>query len=117
MTETVDQRAERLLRVAFDLAVRIRDEHPDAAARPLDALDRTELRDLACLLAGLVDVSRTVRELVWWADQTDVPRAPWGGGCGTTQAYRRHVARGEDPDVGCTVAYRRAELARKSEAA
>jgi electron transfer flavoprotein alpha/beta subunit len=41
MTETADERAERLLAVGLDVAVQIRDDDPEAVARLLQALDRT----------------------------------------------------------------------------
>lgn len=116
-TETRDQRAERLLRLGLDLAVRIRDEDPATARRALDGLDHTELTDLAVLMAACVDVTRPVRDVVWWTDQplTRLPtavrhdRQP----CGTPAAYRRHLSHNEDPDLACEVAYRRSETARK----
>ena len=114
--ETDDQRAERLLRIALDVAVRIREEPPDAVVREFDGLDRGELRDLA-LASACIDVSRPVSDVVWWSDLDQVPRHRIGPNqlapCGTRAAYRRHRARGEPVDVACEVAYLGEEAERK----
>lgn len=69
MTETPDQRAERLLGIGLDIAARIRDEHPADVARALGHLDQAQLRDLALLLAACVDVDQPRRRLLaWWND-------------------------------------------------
>jgi hypothetical protein len=74
--ETQDARAERLLAVGIDVAVRIRDEDPVDVARTLDRLDRAELRDLAVLLAACVDIARPVSTLLAWWGQPPAPPPP-----------------------------------------
>lgn len=105
--ETEDQRAERLLRIGLDMAVRIREEPPDAVARTMHGLDQGELRDLALLMAACVDVGRPVREVVWWTELDRMPPRPRHiQPCGTHAAYNRHRAKGEPVDLACEVAER-----------
>lgn len=119
--ETEDQRAARLLRIAMDVAVRIREEAPDAVAREFGGLDYQELRDLALLASACIDVQRPYSDVVWWAEVDRPPvkhRVKPGGQlnlrpCGTRAAYRRHLAHGEKPDLACELAYRREESERK----
>lgn len=105
--ETADERAERLLRIALSVAVRIRDEPADAAARELDGLDARELRDLAVLASACIDVSLPLSKLTWWADMDRLP-APSRAvrPCGTHTAFNRHKARGETPCAACQIAER-----------
>lgn len=119
MDSLADARAEQLLRLGLDLAVRLRDEDPAAARRALDGLDRGDLLDLATLLAACVDITRPVSDVIWWTDQPPARlpttrRTPQP--CGTPAAYRRHRVHGEQPDLACESAYRRYEVARKRQA-
>jgi hypothetical protein len=92
MTETPDERAERLLAVGLDVAVQIRDDDPEAVARLLQALDRT---DLVMLLAAGLDINVPVTMLYGWLGLGDPQR------CGTQRAVSRHRRRGEKLDVAC----------------
>lgn len=122
-THVDDERAALLLRLGLDAAVRIRDGEAAEVRQAFDAMPHTELRDIAVLLAGCVDVSRPVSELVWWtAEPVELlPRLPAGSPvmqpCGTPAAYRRHLVRGEPVDVACESAYLRYETERHREAA
>ena len=105
--ETDYQRAERLLRLGLDIAVRIREEDPNAVARAMYGLDYGELRDLALLMAACVDVNRPVGEVVWWTDLDRVPAEPRPHRpCGSHAAYNRHIANGEPVDIACELAER-----------
>jgi hypothetical protein len=95
VTETADERAERLLAVGLDVAVQIRDDDPEAVARLLQALDRTEMRDLVMVLAAAVDINVPVTMLYGWLGLGDPQR------CGTQRAVSRHRRRGEKLDVAC----------------
>lgn len=106
--ETDDQRAERLLRIAMDVAVRIREEPPEAVAREFGGLDYQELRDLALLAAACIPIDRPVSGVVWWTDLDRVPKAlRHRQPCGTHAAYNRHKARSEPVDLACEVAERK----------
>lgn len=116
--ETEDQRAERLLRIGFDVATRVHEEHVNEVVREFRGLDYGELRDLALLMAACVDVTRPVSEVVWWTAVDRMPIKPftkYNGlrPCGTRAAYRRHITRGEAPDLACELAFRREEIERK----
>jgi hypothetical protein len=114
--EQADARAGRLLHIGLDVAVRIRDEDPTSVARALDGLAPDELRDLAVLLAACVPTDKPLSDVVWWADDTRLPAALKLQPCGTSGAYKRHLRRGEEPDVACVLAYRKAETTRKRNA-
>lgn len=109
MTETPDERADRLIRIGLDVADRIRDEDPTAVARTLDSLDRTELRDLVILLGAAVDISAPVSMLFgWWHGRPRRLRP-----CGTPAAAKRHRARGEELCDECREAQRTWDRGRK----
>lgn len=109
MDETPDQRAERLLAVGLDLAVRLRDEDPAAARTALDGLDRSELGDVATLLAACVPVQVQRSALLgWWTHPRSEHRP-----CGTPAAARRHHARDEPLDPLCDVAVKERDRVRK----
>ena len=110
--EDHDRRAERLLRTALDVAVRVREEPPEAVAAELDQMPPDELRDALILAAACIQVDRPISELVWWAKLERFPMADRRG-CGTRQAWRRHRAHGEPADVACEIGYRREEMERK----
>lgn len=95
MSESADERADRLLAIGLDVAVELRDDDPEAVARLLQALDRTELRDLVMLLAAGIDVNVSVSMLYGWLGLGDPGR------CGTQRAVSRHRRRGEKLDVAC----------------
>jgi hypothetical protein len=66
MAETPDERAERLLHVGWDVAVRIRDEDPATVAAAVDGLAPHETRDLVILLAACVPVDQPAAQLLAW---------------------------------------------------
>lgn len=67
-----DAYAEQLAGIGLDLAVRIRDESPDDAARVLDGLTHRQLRDLAVVLAAHVPVDLPRSVLTgWWTHPPD----------------------------------------------
>lgn len=109
MSETADERADRLLAVGLDVAVQIRDDDPEAVARLLQALDRAELRDLVMLLAAAVDVDRRKSQLFRWYLATPRELRP----CGTPAAARRHQRSGEPLCDACREALQSAWRARK----
>lgn len=99
VSETPDERADRLVKIGLDVADRIRDEDPTAVARSLDGLDRTEMRDLVVLLAAAVDVSVGPSVLFGWfrphsyKANRDAGRDPSTGipcTCGLPQRNRIH---------------------------
>lgn len=113
MTTAVDELADRLAEVAVELAVRIRDDDPQANARWL----RTRLPNaddwfrLAFVLAAAVPDDRPWTDLTGWAAEftttetvpTPAParERPWLQSCGTRAAYRRHRRRGEQACQPC----------------
>lgn len=109
MDSSADARAEQLLRIGLDLAVRVRDEDPAHARAVLDELDRAELVDLATLLAACVPVQVPRSALLgWWTHPRDEPRP-----CGTPAAARRHRDRGEPLDPLCALASTEIDRLRK----
>lgn len=115
MSEADQARAERLLLLGLDTAVRIRDEEPADVLPALEGLSVEELHELVLTLARCVDVSLPASEIVWWRTLTSLPRASRTDAppCGTWQGYKRHVRANERPDLACEVAYRREERERK----
>ena len=65
-TETTGDRAERLVDVALQLAVVVHDEERDSVARHLAAIDPADRDALLVVMAGLIDVSRPVGDLLDW---------------------------------------------------
>jgi hypothetical protein len=111
MTETADERAERLLAVGLDVAVQIRDDDPEAVARLLQALDRTEMRDLVMVLAAAVDINVSRRILFgWWNGQPRELRP-----CGTPGGAGRHRYRNEPLCDPCREAQREYDRVRARE--
>jgi hypothetical protein len=109
MAETLDERAERLVNIGLDVAVRIRDENPDDVARTLDGLDATELRDMVVLLGAAIDVGVSHSVLYgWWTGRTRELRP-----CGTHAAAQRHRTRGEPLCGECRDAEREYDRVRK----
>lgn len=109
MDSLADSRAEQLLRLGLDLAVRLRDEDPAAARRALDGLDRTDLLDLATLLAACVPVQVPRSALLGWYTHPRHEHRP----CGTPAAARRHHERGEALDPLCDIAGKEHDRIRK----
>lgn len=95
MSETPDERAERLLAIGLGVAVELRDDDPESVARLLQALDRHELRDLVMLLAAGIDINVPVTMLYGWLGFADPQR------CGTQRAVSRHRRHREKLDVAC----------------
>lgn len=103
-----DAYAEQLAGIGLDLAVRIRDESPDDAARVLDGLTHRQLRDLAVVLAAHVPVDLPRSVLTGWWTHPRRELAP----CGTVTAAKRHQARGEEMCESCLAVYREHERVR-----
>lgn len=103
---SLDDYADRLAEVAAELAVRVRDDDPNANLRWLLATlpdDRARL-DLLFVLAAAVPDDRPWAHLTAW---TVAPRpAPSPQPCGTPAAAKRHRERGEDPCPPCETAER-----------
>jgi hypothetical protein len=108
MTETADERAERLLAVGLDVAVQIRDDDPEAVARLLQALDRHEMRDLVMVLAAAVDINVSRRILFGWWNGLPRQLRP----CGTPGGAERHRYRKEPLCDPCVEARREYDRAR-----
>jgi hypothetical protein len=97
---------DRLAEIAVELAVRIRDDDPEANGRWLRAQlpDSADWFRLAFVLAAAVPDDRTWSELTGWAADLAEPNGPRPEPpdespnlqpCGTRAAYRRHRRRGE----------------------
>lgn len=111
MSETPDERAERLLAIGLDVAVELRDDDPESVARLLQALDRHELRDLVMLLAAGIDVDVPRRLLyAWWYVPTNVRELRPHG---THAAAARHRYHGEPLCTPCREAERERDRDRK----
>jgi hypothetical protein len=111
MSETADERADRLLAVGLDVAVQIRDDAPESVARLLQALDRHELRDLVMLLAAGIDVDVPRRLLyAWWLVPTNVRELRPHG---THAAAARHRYRKEPLCSPCRESERERDRDRK----
>jgi hypothetical protein len=117
--------ADELAAIAVQLAIRVRDEHPEANGQWLakmlpDAADRWAL---VFVLAAAVDVDRSWTDLTGWASNLDehqvipLPAGPQPGKvqpCGTTAAARRHQYNGEPMDLECREAERARDRARRA---
>lgn len=67
----LDSRAERLLRLGLSTAALLRAVGPEKARKSLHDLDRSELLDVATLLAACVDIDKTTSQLTaWWTEET-----------------------------------------------
>ena len=77
-TETPGDRAERLVGAALQLAVVVHDEERDSVARHLEAIDPADRDALLVVMAGLIDVSRPVGDLLDWVtwDENGKPLPP-----------------------------------------
>lgn len=107
-TETLDERAERLVRLGLQVAARLRDEDPRDVRRLVDALPVDEVRDLAVLLAAHVPVDLPRSVLIGWWTHPRRDVAP----CGTVTAAKRHQARKEPMCSLCSAVYREHERVR-----
>lgn len=90
------ERAQRLACVVHG------DGGPKEVAALLEPLGRDDLYALAVTLAALVDIDRSVAELLAWytgstRQERDFNLAPHG----THAAYTRHKSRGEEPCWDC----------------
>ena len=76
--ESPGDRAERLVGVALQLAVVVHDEERDSVARHLAAIDSADREALLVIMAGLIDVSRPVGDLLGWVtwDENGKPLPP-----------------------------------------
>ena len=101
--------AERLIPKALDLAGLV---HGDGGAQDIDAfLRRLTLDDagpLLVILAAMVNVEATTADILAWCtwDEFGRPLPRPGEKCGTFQAYRHHLERGELMDDACAEAGR-----------
>lgn len=109
VTETLDERAERLIRIGMEVAVRLRDgEDPADVRRLVDALPADERADLAVLGWAHVPVNLPWSFLIGWYTHPRRKLAP----CGTVTAAKRHQARGEEMCGPCREVYREYERVR-----
>lgn len=107
-TETLDERAERLIRIGLQVAARLRDEDPREVRRVVDALPADEVYDLVLLLAACVPIELPRSFLIGWYTHPRRKLAP----CGTVTAAKRHQARGEEMCGPCREVYREYERVR-----
>lgn len=56
-----------LCRQASEIAWRLHDEDPVAVWAELAGMDRLRLEQIACVLAAMVDVDQSTRDLLAWA--------------------------------------------------
>ena len=97
MSIAAGDEAQRLLNVALDLAVTVRDEHRDVIAQQLNTIPANDKDGLLVVLAALVDVGRPVGDLLSWVTWDEngnpLPRTPR---CrvvdATTEDRRAHAA-------------------------
>jgi hypothetical protein len=99
--------ADRLAAVAVELAVRVRDDDPEANGRWLAAQlpDPADWFRLTFVLAAAVPDDRPWATLTAWTGRP-LKSAEWSGlkPCGTRAAYRRHRRHGETPCQPCRAA-------------
>jgi hypothetical protein len=115
---------EDTLGVALMLTGMVRDEGPAAAAGYLAGLPADQLAVLPFLLAALVDVDRTARELVAWTGWAQPvrydgatalapassllhahPRPTRSPECGSEGGFGEHIAGGSPPCTRCLIAH------------
>lgn len=109
-----DEYADRLAEIASELVVRVRDDHPDANARWLDAVLPTarERYDLLFVLAAAVPDDRSWNALTAWAWLRE-PQTPRLQPHGTHAAAQRHRYHGEPLCDECRDAERARDRERK----
>ena len=96
--------AERLIPKALDLAGLV---HGDGGAADIDRFLRRLPKDerdwLPVILAAMVNVEATTEDLLRWItfDEHARPLPRPGESCGTFQAYRHHLEKGELMDDAC----------------
>ena len=99
--------AERLIPKALDLAGLV---HGDGGADDIDrflrCLTLDEAGPLLVVLAAMVNVEATTADMLRWItfDEHSRPLPRPGEKCGTFQAYRHHLERGELMDDACAEA-------------
>jgi hypothetical protein len=121
--------AERLVPVAADLVLRVRDEGRDAIGHLLATLTPEERWALPVVLAAMVPPGLPVGDLLAWVTWDEhghpltlpahlPPRRPSAGlrPCGTHAAFARHKAHGEPPCAVCTDAERAYQARRRNAA-
>ena len=102
--------------VALELACRLRARSRTAVGRRLAGMGLQELYALLTVALAMVDVDRPVEELLGW--MTVEVEGGRGRGrelepCGTTGAYARHYANGEEPCDPCKAAKSEQDAANK----
>jgi hypothetical protein len=111
--------AEAMVPLAARLAGAVHDRDPAAVACLLGKVPAGAKDALAVVLAAMVDVDQSPRDLLAWVrwDERGQPRPAPGAGasgrrgprslkpCGTPAAYTRHRRRGEQPCQACKRAH------------
>lgn len=117
--------ADDLAAIAVQLAMRVRDEHPEDNGRWLAKVlpDPADWFRLAFVLAAAVPDDQPWTRLTGWAadlDEHQVIQLPVADQpskvqpCGTTAAARRHQYNGEPMDLECREAERARDCARRA---
>jgi hypothetical protein len=104
--------AERMTDVAQDWCAQLRTVDAPGLGKILDPLSRQELYGLLVVVGAMADIDRPVAELLAWADwemtEPLFDALPRSGRelvpCGTTGAWARHYANGEEPCEPCKAA-------------
>lgn len=109
--------AGRLVPVATDLVIRVREEGRDSVGELLGQLTDPERWALPVILAAMVDPGAPVGDLLCWVIRYASPVLTGLGRplrpCGTHAAFVRHKARGEPVDVACADAERAYQRSRR----
>ncbi len=97
-----------LEQVAAQLAVRVRDDDPNANARWLASQlpDPADWWRLAFVLAAAIPDDRTWRQLTAWARPEDEQGRAVAAECGTPSGYRRHRKDDQEACTPCKAAER-----------
>lgn len=110
MTETQDERADRLAALAIELVSRVRDYSPEANGRWLASMvGPDDWVGFAIVLACAVPLDVPWRHLTRWVTLPATEEVREMNLCPSADAYRRHLRAGEEPDEGCKQAYREHE--------
>jgi hypothetical protein len=106
-----DDYADQVAEVAMELVSRVREDDPEANARWLKSVidGEHDLVALAVVLAAAVPDDKPFSHSIAWTRMPARVLRP----CGTVAAYRRHKARGEEPDQDCIEASRKYERIQK----
>jgi hypothetical protein len=112
---------ERMVPVACDLVGRVRDGNRQSILVLLRSLTPSERYALTVVLAAMIPVDRSARDLLSWSDDAPAEILPEPTAyvrplkpCGTHAAYWRHKKRGEPVDLRCLYAERAYQRTRKS---